>query len=230
MNVVTLDYAGPSRTRRGRPIQPFNMRSDESFVSETALLYDPNRDLAIVEATQTGIGYSSLAAYFEKFAASRNPTVYEFVPRLDADAAARARRHQTIRNLRLRVALGQVTEADRAAGLGGVSALGAGYGAGYIDIEIKSQRPRKQTLDIGAVWDFLNPLIGNNTSMPSSIERLQLTGREDDNSRQEVIDLILHRERRETSLPIDSQTRKTLFSDRRDALCELYCEFLDTLP
>ena len=230
MNVVTLDYAGPSRTRRGQRIRPFNMQSDESFVSETALLYDPNRDLALVEATQSGIGYGSLAAFFEQFAAPRRPTTYEFVPRMDADAAARARLHQTIRNLSLRVAIGRTTEADRAAGISPFAALGNNYGAGYIDVEIKSERPRRRTLDVGSVWDFISNLTSGNTAVPSYIERLRVTGREDDDSRQEVIDLIQHRERRDMPLPIDPQTRKTLFRDRRDALVEIYSEFISSSP
>ena len=149
LNFITFEFAGPGRSRPVTPAQPIALGTDESFAHETAMLYDPNVDLAFVESTQGGMGPGAIASYFEELAGAG--TKYLLLPRLDDEAAARARRHQTIRSLNIRIGMGTITGADHAAGTGAIKAFGQEFDAGQIDIEIKSLREKNHSLLPGRV-------------------------------------------------------------------------------
>lgn len=225
LNFVTFEFAGPGRSGPITPAQHIGLNADESFAHETAMLYDPDADLAFVESTQVGMGPGAIASYFEAFAGER--TEYQLIPRLDDDAAARARSHQTIRNLSIRVGMGPVTSADHAANMGVLKAFGEGFGAGQIDIEIKSLRERNHSLGLGRVWEAVNAILGSGGD--HTVTQLKVTGREHDDEGYEVIDLFQHREKRERMLSVDSITRKVDHTLRWNALTEIRHGFLSNV-
>ena len=206
LNFVTFEYSGTGRVRRGQPTRAVPIMPDESFAPETAMLYDPATNLALVESSSGGMGPGVIARYFEEFA--NNGSEYFMTPRPDVNAATRARRYQTIRNLKMRIALGPITDVDRMAGIDPLKGFGADYGAGYIDIEMKSERARGRSLTLGRVQDFIGSLTGGNANIPAIIQ-LQVTGREYEDDPLEVIDLIQQRERRQYMLEIDDATSTT---------------------
>ena len=104
LNFVTFDFPGPGRVSQQAPAVPIGLRGDEFFANETAVLYDPDVNLAFVEATRNGMGAGAIADYFESFA--ERTTAYRLIPRLDPDATARARRQRQFRKVVMRVALG----------------------------------------------------------------------------------------------------------------------------
>lgn len=222
LNFVTGQYDGPGSVSPQAAVAPIPLAPNEIFAYETAMLYDPVEQLALVESSVGVMGPSAIAHYFKEFANA--DTNYTLVPRLDDEAAARARNHQTIRKLKLRVAMGPVTDIDRAAGLSPIKAFGEGYGAGFIDIEIKAQRERGRTLSLTSVWNSITPILGDDDE--NNVTQLIVTGRENDDDPLEVIDLIQHRERRARSLPVDDIARKVLHGVRWDALVEIRREFL----
>ena len=113
---------------------------DEFYGDDTAMLYDPASDIAFVESTVRGMEPRAVGDYFAEFA---DPdTDYVLMPRLDAEATAKARGFQTIRKL----AMGPVTDVDRESGVGLIKGLGERFDAGTIDIEIKAQRERGRSL------------------------------------------------------------------------------------
>ena len=223
LNFVTFEYSGPGRVRSQQPVNPIVLAEDESFAPETAMLYDSATNLAFLESSLGSMGPGAVVDYFEKFAAKG--TEYTLRPRSDNNAGARARRHQTIRNLKMRIALGPMTDLDRAAGIDPLKAFGANYGAGYIDIEIKSERPRGRSLILGQVQDLIGHFSGGNRDMPQ-ITQLLVTGREHDDDPLEIIDLIQHREKRQILLEIDSGTRKVPHRVRWDALLAAHNAFI----
>lgn len=222
LNFITFEFAGPGRSRPVTPAQPINLGTDESFAHETAVLYDPNVDLAFVESAQGGMGPGAIASYFEELAGAG--TEYLLLPRLDDEAAARARRHQTIRSLNIRIGMGAITRADRDSDLGLIEALGEGFGAGQIDIDIKSLRVKNHSLLLGRVWNAINEAFGSRGE--HTVTQLKVTGREHDDERYEVIDLLQHREKRDRMLQVDQVTRKVPHTARWDALIEIRQEFL----
>ena len=223
LNFVSFEYSGPGRVRRGQPTQAIALGPDESFAPETAMIYDPGRSLAFVESSVGSMGPGAIVGYIEEFADSGN--TYSMIPRADLNAAARARRHQVFRNLKMRITLGPITDLDRQAGIDPVKAFGENYGAGSIDIEIKSERPRDRSLARGTVLDLLSRFTGGNRNIPQ-ITQLQVTGREYDDDPLEVIDLIQHREKRHISLAIDAATRKIPHQTRWDALVHAHRTFV----
>ena len=222
LNFATLEFAGPGRSAPATAVAPFDLAQEESFAHETAMLYDPEAELAFVESGQIGMGPGAIARYFEEFVSSS--AEYSLIPRLDDEAAARARQHQTIRRFTMRVAMGPVTEADRNAGIGLLKSFGEGYGAGTIDIEIKAQRERGRTLSIGTVWNTITNIWGD--SNENNVTQLKVYGREHDDEPLEDIDLLQHREKRERTLPVDVNERKILCEYRWNALIEIRREFL----
>ncbi len=224
LNFVSLEYAGPGRALRGQPVQAIPMQNNESFAPETAMLYDPESRLAFLESLRGGLSPGIVAKYFREFTPERAD--YFLTPRADHTAAARARRHQTVRNLEMRVSLGRVTERDRAAGLGVLQGLGEDYGASFIDIIIKSERRRGRSLPTGPIRRLFSGLLNDNDEVSPSVEKLRVSGKEYDDDPVELIDLIQHRERREFELEIDVGTRRVPHRTRWDALLAARRNFL----
>lgn len=225
LNFVTFEFAGPGRSRPITPAQHINLGADESFAHETAMLYDPNAELAFVESTQGGMGPGAIASYFAAFAGDR--TEYLLLPRLDDGAGARARRHETIRTIRslfIQVSIGPVTAADREAGTGVLKAFANDYSASSINVEIKAGRGKRDSLLTDSIKSTINALLGR--SDETAITKLQVKGRQHDDDPYEIIDLIQHREKRDVPLPVDSSVRKVLHPIRWDALLSIHQDFL----
>ena len=222
LNFVTHEFTGPGRSGLETEAVPMGLEENENFSHQTAMLYDPDLNLAFVESTQSGMRAGAIARYFREF--SSPLTEYQLIPRLDDDAAARARRHQTIRSLTMRVAMGPVTDADRDAGTGAIKSFGEGFGAGSIDIVIKAQRERGRSLSLGRVWQTVNPILGDVDE--NNVTQLKVYGREHEDDGLELIDLIQHREKRERMLPVDDIERNVPYQYRWNALLEVRQEFL----
>lgn len=225
LNFVTFEFAGPGRSTPETRAVPIDLNPRESFAHETAMLFDPETRLAFLESTSVGVREGAIADYFGRFASS--DTEYILTPRLDDDAAAKARGFQTIRSIIMRVAMGPVTEADHEAGIGVIKGFGEDYSAGYINIEIKAQRERGRTLSWDNIWRTVDNIIGPTSSEnKSTVTQLKMEGRVHDDDPLELIDLIQHREKRERPLPVDEDSRKVLHEDRWKALLEIRQEFL----
>ena len=222
LNFVTFEFTGPSRSAPETQAVPIDLAPNESFAHETAMLHDPEANLAFVESTLSGMGPGAIARYFRNFA--NRGTKYLLIPRLDDEAGAKARRHQTIRSLTMRVAIGPVTDADHEAGIGAIKSFGKDYDAGYMNIEIKAAHERRHTLSLKNVWRTANSILGSNDM--NNVTQLKVNGREHDDDPLEVIDLIQHREKRERTLRVDNTSRKIPHEDRWNALIDIRQEFL----
>ena len=223
LNFITFEYAGPGRAQRGRPTQAIPLQRDESFAPETSMLFDPATGLAFVESSLGGMSAGAVAGYFQRFADTGNR--YTMIPRADQNATTRARRLQIIRSLKMRMALGAITAADNAAGIGPIKGFGTEYGAAFVDVELKTDRPRDRSLLRGRAQEFIAQVTGGNVDIPLVL-RLEITGKEHDDQPVEIIDLIQHREKRQMALEIDAETRRVPFRDRWNALVHIRALFL----
>ena len=222
LNFVTFEFFGPGRSDRETAAVRIDLGPDEDFAHHTAMLYDPELNIAIVESTQSSMRHGAIAQYFKSF--SQPITKYLLIPTLDNDAGARARRYRTIRSLIMRVAMGPVTSADRDSGVGLIKGFGEGYDARSVDIEIKSELEIGRTLSLGSVWQTINSILSSDDD--NTVTQLKVYGREHDDDDLEVIDLIQHRERRERMLPVDDIERNVPYENRWDALLEIRQEFI----
>ena len=233
LNFVSFSYAGQGRVRQGLPQEPIEMRDDESFDPETAVLYDARNAFALVESATYygGLGPGGIARYFERFI--QPGTHYTLLPLSDPDASARARRKQQIGTLTMRVQLSQVTALDQQAGISPVKGFGNYLEGETIDIVVSAGRGKGKSLAIGAVQELLTALLGdggdNGTAMPE-LKQLKVSGRENEDESAEWIDLIQHRESRVQELEIDPQTRKVRREARWDALRSMHLKYLERLP
>lgn len=101
LNFITGQYAGPGRTELGVASAPIGLGPNEAFTYDTAVLYDPEENLVFLESSVLGMREGALASYFEEFA--NGDTNYSLSYRLDREAAAKARRFQTITRMIMRV-------------------------------------------------------------------------------------------------------------------------------
>ena len=221
LNFLTFEYSGPGRSETTTPAVPNNLNPDEYFTVETSMLYDPQLQIAFVESSLTGMRYGALARYFREFSDPR--TEYLMYPRIDDDAAARARRFQTIRGFTMHVRAGAITDADHQAGVDPFKVVAEEFGAGVFKLEFRAGRRRDESLVPQRVWRAVDAFNDTNSS---SVSKLELYGREHDDEPLEPIDLIQHRERYARPLLVDDITRAIPHRDRWDALLGIRQEFL----
>ena len=233
LNFVSFSYAGQGRVRQGLPQQPINMQDDESFDPETAILYDAQNALALVESATYagGVGPGAIARYFQMFI--QPGTYYTLLPLVDPDASTRARLKQQIGSLQMRLQLSQVTALDNQAGISPVKGFGNHLAGETIDIVVSAGRGKDKSLSIGAVLELVKALVGdggdNGTPMPE-LKRLKVSGRENTDEPAELIDLIQQRENSVRPLDIDPVTRKVTREARWNALRSMHLQYLEKLP
>ena len=223
LTFATFAFAGPGRVRTGTPIISMGLSSDEFYADDTAALYDPVLNMAFIESTLSGMLSGAIGDYFQKFAEPSTGTEYQLIPRLDDEAATRARKFQTIRSLEMRVSMGPVTSIDQASGVSPIKAFGEDFDAGTIDITLNARRERTHSLFFGKIWGVLDAISGDGNR--NNVTRLVIGGKEDDETPKEFIDLIQHRERRTLSLPVDATERRIFYGDRWKALIQIRNDF-----
>ena len=220
-NFATLAYSGPGRTDQTTQVSPIELNPSESFAFETAMLYDETRNYAFIESSRNGVGAGAITLYFKAFALEA--TRHEFVAVLDEEASNRARSFKKISRLNMQVAIGPITAYDRAAGIGVLKGFGTDYGADVINVELAVSRPRQRSLVPGVVWRAIDAMSPRENE---DISALDLSGRESDDGKTELIDLLHHRQKRECTLEIDEESRNVPHRVRWDALEVMWRDFI----
>lgn len=222
LNFTTFDYPGPGRVREATPAAPIGLADDEFFSHQTAMLYDPDEQLAFIESGRAGMGPGAIAKYLGRF---RNPQAnYLMMPRLDPEASARARRYRQFRRVEMRVALSPAGAMDRDSDVGVIEAFGERYGAKSIDVVMGVGRERRRSLGIDSILGLLRDALRAHGD--DRVEVLKVYGRENEDDDLEFIDLIQQRERRERVLTVDRDTRQVNHVNRWRALTDIRQEFL----
>lgn len=231
MNFMTFNYPGPGRIETGQKSQSFNLKSNQYFAAETAVLYDPDESVAFIESSPGGMSSGPMAKYLAAFAGGKS--VYMMDPVVDEDASARARRFRSIRKIEVRASLGQPGRADRKAGhdvtaaLRDLASYKDGFGARVVDIVMHVGPDRKGSLLIAPIQQLVSSVTG---SAENDIQRLRVHGRENEEDAIEMIDVLQQRERRERNLLVDPVERKILIDVRWDALLDIHKDFYANVP
>lgn len=217
LNFVTAEFAGPGRTAVGTPTEPIELGSDENFAHETAMLYDPRRQIVLLESGVGGMGPGAVIQYLASF--GERPK-FRLEPRLDGDASARARRFNEIRRMEYRVVVGPPSEIDEKAGMGAINAFASLHDANEVTIVVKTERSKSRSLSLGHVLSTLRNLVGNRDE--HHVTGLKVYGRENEDDRLEEINLFVPTIRRETTLQVDEIVRKVKHELRWDALKDFH--------
>ena len=220
-NFATLAYSGPGRTEQSTQVSPIDLNPSESFAFETAMLYDENRNYAFVESSRNGVSAGTITLYFKAFALEA--TRHEFVAVLDEEASTRARSFKSISKFNMQVAIGPITAYDRAAGIGVLKGFGKDFGADVIDVELAVSRPRHDSLVPDVIWRTIDAISPKDNE---EISALDLSGRESNDAKTELVDLLHHRQKRECALEIDEASRNVPYRVRWDALEEMWRDFI----
>ena len=221
LNFSKSKYSGPGRLSPTSSISRFDLRQDDYFATETAMLYDQRTHLVFLEQGDALVAAGTVCDYLRRFDQQNHR--YSLEPRLDPEATARARQFGTYRKVTMQVTLGSITSEDERVGLAIVRALGENYDAATADITLSASVERQSWLRTGPVKrliDWVSPDDEN-----SAITGLKVDGREHDDEDFTDIDLFGQFERRRLSLAVDGSTRNVPFADRWGALEEIMEEF-----
>ena len=222
MAFTSFTFYGPGRVTIQTPIAPMGLAADEHYGHDTSLVYDQSTEKVFVEANINGLGSGAIAQYFRQFTNAHSQ--YTLVPVLDEDASARARRHQTIRSVTMQMVTGPITAADHSAGTSTLKALGGEVEGASVNVEIKAQRSPKASLNVGEVWRILTQWLDN--PRDKGITDLRVKGREHDDERFEIINLLQQHQKGEILLEVNDDTRNIPLANRWDALLEVRNHFI----
>ena len=221
LNFATFNYPGPGRVAADSPVAPIGLAGGEHFSQETAMLFDNEAGLVFLEAGRGGMGPGAVASYFEGFI---REGAYALVPRLDPEAAAKARRMHQFRKIRMRVSVGLFAPEDRQHGVGMLETFAESLEGKFIDVVVSVGPERKRTMIPQAIQNLVNEALGAHDE--GRVSKLLLQGRDHEDESPEWIDLIQHRERRTRELLVDPARRWVVHEARWDALVQIREDYL----
>ena len=222
LNFVTMRFPGPGKASRNRDVEQVGLQAGESFAHQTAMLYDAENGLVLLESGRPGMGPGAVGEYIGDMGAQGYR--YKLTPRFDGAARSRALRAETIRLVEMRVALG-ADPGNLGDDLGNFAAFAHALGGDVLDIQIKVGRSGSMSLLRGMVHDLISRWLSD-AEENGSIEKVRLKGRTDEDEPYELIDLIQHREARERLLEVDQNLRNVPHEERWEALLAIRRDFL----
>lgn len=210
MNFVRLRFEhGPGRGSRNRKTVGFNFRPGEGFGEETAALYDPATSHMLVQYNHFGVRAGRIGEYLSLI--DDNPdNQYELVPRFDEEVERKLARKQIMRSFRFKTATRRVARADKTAGMSLTSAvsLGGGFGADMIEVKLIAGGKKTRSLDISKVYQAIGWLQARLGVDESSVDALEVSGKDDADTKSELLDLLGHRMKRDfTDLKLGADLR-----------------------
>lgn len=184
---------GPGKVGRDSEVEGFEFEEEEGFGEETAALYDPSTGYILIQYNHFGVRAGAIADYFSAYDGTEN-NLYTFKPKYDEDVERRLLNHGITRKISFCLDVTRMSEQDRQRGrpLSEAIDYGRQNGADKIKVEISVQGERNRSLAQGALDGLaaLRSILGQN---PDAVTKLEVSGKENQDSVTEVLDLIAHR-------------------------------------
>ncbi|MFN4056424.1 MAG: DUF6731 family protein [Alishewanella aestuarii] len=184
---------GPGKVGRDSEVEGFEFEEEEGFGEETAALYDPATGYMLIQYNHFGVRAGAIADYFSAYDGTEN-NLYTFKPKYDEDVERRLLNHGITRKISFCLDVTRMSEQDRQRGrpLSEAIDYGRQNGADKIKVEISVQGERNRSLAQGALDGLtaLRSILGQN---PDAVTKLEVSGKENQDSVTEVLDLIAHR-------------------------------------
>lgn len=184
---------GPGKVGRDSEVEGFEFEEEEGFGEETAALYDPITGYMLIQYNHFGVRAGAIADYFSAYDGTEN-NLYTFKPKYDEDVERRLLNHGITRKISFCLDVTRMSEQDRQRGrpLSEAIDYGRQNGADKIKVEISVQGERNRSLAQGALDGLtaLRSILGQN---PDAVTKLEVSGKENQDSVTEVLDLIAHR-------------------------------------
>lgn len=184
---------GPGKVGRDSEVEGFEFDEEEGFGEETAALYDPASGYILVQYNHFGVRAGAIADYLSAYDGTEN-SLYTFKPKYDEDVERRLLNHGITRKISFCLDVTRMSEQDRQRGrpLSEAIDYGRQNGADKIKVEISVQGERHRSLAQNALDSLssLRSILGQN---PDAVTKLEVSGKESQDSVTEVLDLIAHR-------------------------------------
>lgn len=105
---------GPGKASREDPIEGFELEADQGFGEETAALYDPQRQVILIQYNHYGVRSSIMKNYFALYGHDANAVgSYEFNIRMDESADVKFAQKEIITKMHFKIAPPRMTQAQR---------------------------------------------------------------------------------------------------------------------
>ena len=182
---------GPGKVGRDSEVEGFKFGDEEGFGEETAALFDPDKEYILVQYNHSGVRAGSMADYFSAY---DTDNLYSFKPKYDEDVERRLINQGITRKIAFSLDITKMSEQDRLRGKSLSEAIEYGRinGADKIKVEISVQGDRGRGLIEKSLETIisLQKIVWQN---PDAVTKLEVSGKENQDSITEVLDLIAHR-------------------------------------
>lgn len=212
---IRMDH-GPAKAGEGLPVTGFELETNEGFGEETALLWDSSNDWCILQYNHYGVRASAIAEYFSLYVHDA-PVNLILHPKIDDNIHSKIRAKRLVNKLSFSVAAKEISDADydNGASLGSATKILKRTDADHIEITITARRKSRLDVDLPDFAKWLMHLGGSSEGSP--VSSAHATAREDDDSKQEVLDLLHHRIVTEEDI-LPGIDKRYSMKDRFDAL------------
>lgn len=184
---------GPGKVGRDSEVEGFDFEDEEGFGEETAALYDPATGYILIQYNHFGVRAGSISDYLSAFDGAAN-NLYTFKPKFDEDVERRLLNQGITKKIRFSLDVTRMSAQDRQRGrpLSEAIEYGRNNGADKIKVEISVHGERGHGLAKSALESLaaLRSIVGQN---PEAVSKLEVAGKENDDSVTEVLDLLGHR-------------------------------------
>ncbi|MDP9651127.1 DUF6731 family protein [Paraburkholderia caledonica] len=187
---------GPGKASRDELIEGFDLDADQGFGEETAALYDPRRNVILIQYNHHGVRSGIIKNYFALYGHDQNRAgSYEFQIRMDDMADMRYAQKEVITKLHFKVAPPRMTNAQRAGNVSLQRSLEVSdsLGAATIEVVISAGREINASLSHRAIQALTNKLMRirpNDENDEAVISKLEVSGRDGAAEPIDVVDLL----------------------------------------
>lgn len=192
--MIRTDH-GPGKVGRDTPVEGFVFDENEGFGEETAILYDSNTGYLVAQYNHFGVRPGSIQDYLSGFNIGLNQNnIYTFIPKLDQEIERKLEAQGLKQKLAFSIDMTRMNAVDRVRGTALSQAInfGRGSGADKIKIEIAITGDRSRGLFRSATETIveIQQIIND---APDAVTKLEVTGRENENTSAEILNLLGHK-------------------------------------
>lgn len=187
---------GPGKASREEPIEGFELDEDQGFGEETSALYDPQRQVILIQYNHHGVRSGIIKNYFGVYGHNQNEFgSYEFNIRMDENADVRFAQKQIITKMHFKIAPPKMSAQQRHGNvsLGRSLAVSDNLGAETIEVVVSAGRGANAALSFDRVTALARNLMGmrqHGGVGDAIVSKLEVVGRETLAEPLDVVDLL----------------------------------------
>ena len=186
---------GPGHVAPDKRIVGFGLKENEGFGEETAALYDPLSSYILIQYNHYGVRQGAIAGYFRAFDDSAQNS-YSLRPKYDHNVERQLINKGTVKKILYNIDISKINSEDRDQGESLEKAIEFGemaQGAEGVEIQISAGRGKRKGLAQQKSKEIIDQLRNLFKTNHDAVKKLQVAGKEDEDSKTEILDLIAQR-------------------------------------